>query len=183
MSKIKDFKENFRRHAILRAVIFIFIGAAIFINPNDFLHFIGYLIAGYLTLLGVIKIYQSYKFKQQTGTYNIGLANGIILIVLAAIFLYFAPTLFSILPFLLGLAVIINGLMQLIVALNIKSTGWTTFCILLMVGGAILVFNPFQSTLILFQAFGIILTCIGISEIVGHFQNREKVKIINRQKS
>ncbi|WP_368654221.1 DUF308 domain-containing protein [Ornithinibacillus sp. 4-3] len=173
MIKIREFKENFQRHAILRAVIFIFIGVAIFINPNGFLHFIGYLIAGYLTLLGVIKIYQSYKFKQQTGTYDIALAIGIILIILAAIFIYFAPTIFSILPFVLGLAIIINGLMHLIVALNLKSTGWTIFCILLMAGGAVLVFNPFQSTLVLFQAFGVILTCIGISEIVGHFQNRE----------
>ncbi|GAB2572380.1 HdeD family acid-resistance protein [Gracilibacillus alcaliphilus] len=168
---LKNFKENFQRHAILRAVIFILIGAAIFINPEGFLRFIGYLIAGYLTLLGVIKIYQNHKLKQQTGSYGMGLAGGIILIILAGVFLYFAPTLFSILPFLLGLAIVINGLMHLIVALNIKSTGWTIFCILLVIGGAVLVFNPFQSTLILFQTFGVILACIGISEIVGHFQN------------
>ncbi|WP_066189992.1 HdeD family acid-resistance protein [Gracilibacillus timonensis] len=169
----KNFKENFRRHALLRAVIFILIGAAIIINPEGFLRFIGYIIAGYLALLGIIKIYQDHKIKQQIGTYGMGLAGGIILILLAAVFLYFAPNIFSILPFLLGLAIIINGLMQLIVALNMKSTGWIIFCILLIIGGAVLVFDPFKSTLVLFQTFGVILACIGISEVVGHFQNRQ----------
>ncbi|MCJ7842962.1 DUF308 domain-containing protein [Lederbergia sp. NSJ-179] len=169
----RNFPKNFQRHAILRAVIFIVIGAAIFISPNGFLRLIGYVIAGYLILLGILKIYQNYKFKQQTGSYGIGLAGGMILIIIAVIFLYFAPALFSILPFLLGLMIIINGLMHLILALNLKSIGWTIFCILLVIGGAVLVFNPFKTTLILFQTFGIILICIGISEIIGYFQNRK----------
>ncbi len=169
---MKNFMTTFQHRAILRAVVLIVIGIAIFIWPNGFLHFIGYLIAAYLILTGILKLYDNHKFKKQTGSHGFGLAGGIILILLAIIFLYFAPMLFSILPFLLGLIIIANGLIHLVLALNLGSIGWAILCILLLISGGILVFNPFTSTLILFQAFGIILIFIGISDIIGYAQRK-----------
>ena len=66
----QTFRENFRRHTLLRDAVFIVIGSAIVFNPGAFFQFVGYLIAGYLMLLGLINIYDDYKIKKQTGRWS-----------------------------------------------------------------------------------------------------------------
>ena len=61
----QTFRENFRRHTLLRDAVFIVIGSAIVFNPGAFFQFAGYLIAGYLMLLGLINIYDDYKIKNK----------------------------------------------------------------------------------------------------------------------
>ena len=41
----QTFRENFRRHTLLRDAVFIVIGSAIVFNPGAFFQFAGYLIA------------------------------------------------------------------------------------------------------------------------------------------
>lgn len=104
----QTFRENFRRHTLLRDAVFIVIGSAIVFNPGAFFQFVGYLIAGYLMLLGLINIYDDYKIKKQTGSWGLGFVTGLIFVVLAVAFLFFAPVIVSILPFLLGISIVIK---------------------------------------------------------------------------
>ena len=159
----QTFRENFRRHTLLRDAVFIVIGSAIVFNPGAFFQFVGYLIAGYLMLLGLINIYDDYKIKKQTGSWGLGFVTGLIFVVLAVAFLFFAPVIVSILPFLLGISIVINGLVQ---------TGALIYSILVLIAGAVLVFNPFKSLLVLMQVFGFILIFMGVIEIIGHFRNK-----------
>lgn len=168
----QTFRENFRRHTLLRDAVFIVIGSAIVFNPGAFFQFVGYLIAGYLMLLGLINIYDDYKIKKQTGSWGLGLVTGLIFVVLAVAFLFFAPVIVSILPFLLGISIVINGLVQLTFALNTRQTGALIYSILVLIAGAVLVFNPFKSLLVLMQVFGFILIFMGVIEIIGHFRNK-----------
>ena len=78
----------------------------------------------------------------------------------------------SILPFLLGISIVINGLVQLTFALNTRQTGALIYSILVLIAGAVLVFNPFKSLLVLMQVFGFILIFMGVIEIIGHFRNK-----------
>lgn len=84
--------------------------------------------------------------------------------------LFFAPAIASILPILLGLAIICNGIFQLIMGLNMKSTPWLIYSVLLLIGGIVLLFNPFASLLVLFQIFGVILIVMGVSEAISFFK-------------
>ncbi len=84
----QTFRENFRRHTLLRDAVFIVIGSAIVFNPGAFFQFVGYLIAGYLMLLGLINIYDDYKIKKQTGSWGLGFVTGLIFVVLAVAFLF-----------------------------------------------------------------------------------------------
>ena len=167
------FRENFQRHTLLRAAVFIVLGSGIVFNPSAFFQFVGYLIAGYLTLLGLINIYDDYKIKKQVGSFGLGLFSGIILIILALAFLFFAPVIVSSLPFLLGFAIAINGIFQLIMALNGKQLGWIIYSILVLIAGLVLVFNPFKSFIVLLQVFGLILIFMGISEVIAYFQMKK----------
>ena len=82
----------------------------------------------------------------------------------------FAAAIVSLLPVILGLVIILKSLFQLFVGLNTRSKGWSAYSILLLIGGLILLFNPFKSVMILFQLFGGLLIFMGISEIISYFK-------------
>nr|WP_239590591.1 DUF308 domain-containing protein [Enterococcus durans] len=137
------------------------------------LHFIGYLITAYLHYW-VDKYLEAHKIKNKQ-VMGIWLGKCIVFLIIALIVL--------VLPLLLyrsynhsGLVIIANGLFNCS-WLNTKSKGWSLYSVLLLIGGLILLFNPFKSLMFLFQIFGAILIFMGISEIVSF---SEYVKCIRR---
>lgn len=143
------------------------------LNPSAVFHFIGYLITAYLVLLGVLNLFEAYRFKRKTGSWSIGLFSGLFFLICALIVYAFAPAIVSILPILLGLAVIINSLFQLFFSMNTKAKSWSVYSILLLIGGFVLLFNPFKSLMVLFQIFGFILIFMGIQEIINFIRVRK----------
>lgn len=81
----------------------------------------------------------------------------------------------SVLPILLGLSIISNGAFQLVLGLNTKSVAWIIYSVILVIGGALLLFNPFASLLILLQVFGYTLIAMGILEVIGYFMFRSQL--------
>ncbi|EMF0081045.1 DUF308 domain-containing protein [Enterococcus hirae] len=163
-------RTNFQRYALLRSAIYIIAGLAIIINPTAVFHFIGYLITAYFVLLGVLNLLEANKNRKQTGAWGFGLISGIVFFILALIVWVFAAAIVSILPVILGLVIILKSLFQLFVGLNTRSKGWSAYGILLLIGGLILLFNPFKSVMVLFQLFGGLLIFMGISEIISYFK-------------
>lgn len=163
-------RTNFQRYALLRSVIYIIAGLAIIINPTAVFHFIGYLITAYFVLLGILNLLEANKNRKQTGSWGFGLISGIVFFILALIVWVFAAAIVSILPVILGIVIILKSLFQLFVGLNTRSKGWSAYSILLLIGGLILLFNPFKSVMVLFQLFGGLLIFMGISEIISYFK-------------
>ena len=58
-------KQNIQKYALLRAAVYIISGIAIALNPSAVFHFIGYLITAYLVLLGVLNLFEAYRFKRK----------------------------------------------------------------------------------------------------------------------
>ncbi|MEO2652521.1 DUF308 domain-containing protein, partial [Enterococcus mundtii] len=100
------------------------------------------------------------------------LFSAIAFLIFGLIVFLFASAIVSILPILLGLMILANGAFQLFISLNTKSKGWSLYSVILLIGGLILLFNPFQSLMVLFQIFGGILIFMGISEIINYFKVR-----------
>ena len=167
---LKMIRTNFQRYALLRSAIYIIAGLAIVINPTAVFHFIGYLITAYFVLLGILNLLEANKNRKQTGAWGFGLISGIVFFILALIVWVFAAAIVSILPVILGLVIILKSLFQLFVGLNTRSKGWSAYGILLLIGGLILLFNPFKSVIVLFQLFGGLLIFMGISEIISYFK-------------
>ena len=163
-------RTTFQRYALLRSAIYIIAGLAIVINPTAVFHFIGYLITAYFVLLGILNLLEANKNRKQTGAWGFGLISGIGFFILALIVWVFAAAIVSLLPVILGLVIILKSLIQLFVGLNTRSKGWSAYSILLLIGGLILLFNPFKSVMILFQLFGGLLIFMGISEIITYFK-------------
>lgn len=167
-------RQNFQRYALLRAIIYILAGIVIVINPRAVFYFIGYLITAYFVLLGILNLLEANKYRRQTGTWGFSLVSALFYLIAAIIVFVFASAIVSILPIILGLAIIIKSVFQLFIGLNTKAKSWSIYSVLLLIGGLILLLNPFKSVMVLFQLFGVIMIFMGISEIISYFRVRNK---------
>ncbi|MBP1046516.1 DUF308 domain-containing protein [Enterococcus sp. BWM-S5] len=171
--------HSIKKYALLRGIIYILLGLAVVINPSAVFKVAVYAVSGYLAFMGILDLLDGIKEKRTSGVYNSSFVLGIFLLIVAAIVLIFAKGIVSILPIFLGLLIAVFGLSRIVQSFNLKqyvNVNWTLFFIygvILLIGGLLLVFNPFRSVLFLFQLFGGILIFMGISEFLTFLQLRK----------
>ena len=172
---MEAFFNQFQKYAILRGIAYTLVGIFALINPSIFFKAIIYFIAGYFVLMGIINCLAARKLHKETGSYGFSMASGLFFFLLALIVLFFSKAILSIIPFFLGLLVVVNGLSQLLQALNTpKRKGlWLIFSCIMLIAGLVLMFNPFKTLLVVCQVFGVLLIFNGLSELVNYFQLRK----------
>lgn len=171
------FIENFRRYALIRAVLYIVFGALALLNPGSLFRWLVIIISAYIAFLGILDLIAAFRLKKHTQTLGPEFTKGWLLILLAAIIFFFAKGIMGLLPFFLGLTIVVNGIYQLVNAINgrqigISGMGWILYSIFIMIVGIVLLFNPFGSLLVLFQIFGAVLIVMGIVQIINYIQLR-----------
>lgn len=171
-----NFFKTFRENFLLSGIAYGILGILILIKPEPFFNMIVYIFAAFFAIMGAINLFNHYRAQKQ-GYSGSQLTTGILLLVAALLILIFAKGLVSIIPVFLGLFILISGITQLVQELQLKKdgvarTGWFIFSILLMIVGALLLFNPFRSVLLVFQIFGGVLVVLGVSRLVDFFRLR-----------
>ncbi|WP_214828935.1 HdeD family acid-resistance protein [Exiguobacterium algae] len=173
---MEAFIGRLERSTLLQAGVYLLLGVLILLYPRFFFDVMVYLIAGYLALMGLWMIFQG--LRQRQNGMPPGFFMGIIYVILALVVFFFAETLASLLPILIGALFLFGGVIRLIQAFGYRtsmSSRWMWFLIgsLLWIGvGLLMLLNPFDSLLILFQLFGGILIAIGILELILYFTIR-----------
>lgn len=168
-----------KKYAVLRGIIYILFGCFIVANPRTIFQLAVYLISAYIAIMGVFNAFEGWKVKKQTNAYGLSFLGGAIQIIFAGFILVFAKGIVSILPIFLGFIILIVGMSYAMQALNLRNyvnVKWVPMMVysaLLIVGGFVILFNPFKSTLVLFQMFGAILIFMGIGAIASYFQLRK----------
>lgn len=173
---MKKLMEQLRRFTLIKTLIYIALGLFILINPALVFTSIIYIIAGYLTIIGIINLVQGIQQRQGGTVVNPVFIIGVMYLLGALITLLFAKTIVSFLPVLLGIVVVLNGLLQWgsvngpVKEVNPRFTlGSRIYSIILILAGLLIIFNPFTSLLVLFRVFGGVLVMMGVAEIVGYF--------------
>lgn len=170
------FIQRLERSTLLQAVVYLLLGILIVLYPRFFFDVLVYLIAGYLGIVGLWTLVQG--LRQRQGGLPPAFFVGIIYVILALVVFFFAETLASLLPILIGVLFLFGGIIRLIQALGFRKTmagRWLWFLIgsLLWIGvGLLMLINPFSSLLVLFQLFGGILIAVGVIELVLYFMIR-----------
>ncbi|KAF1296579.1 hypothetical protein BAU15_14650 [Enterococcus sp. JM4C] len=175
---MEAFFQQFQKYAILRGIAYVLVGVFAFSNPGFFFKAIIYFIAGYFLLMGIINCLAALRLHKETGSYGFSMATSLFFILLALIVLFFSKAILSVIPFFLGLLIVVNGASQLLQALNAtKAKGaWLFFSGLMIIAGLILMFNPFKTLLVVCQVFGILLIFNGLSELINYFQLKKLYK-------
>lgn len=169
------------RYALLRAAVYILFGLLLIFAPNAVTHIIVYIIAAYLAVMGILSIIGALRSGGDSPFTQYDFILGVLMVILSLIAFIFSQQLISLLPIFFGVLIVLGGASYLLQAISLKGSNagpvavlWV-LAIVFIAAGILIIFNPFQTILLLFQAFGIALALYGIGEIVTYLLFRHEI--------
>ncbi len=171
MDKLKFRFERFNKNNVLLSILMVVLGLVLFIWPGQTLAVAGRILGIALLVGAAVSGYTWYKDRNKPGSNYTTLAIGILCLAAGLIVLIAPKGVVALLPRLIGVFIVVNGVINLAQALELRNVGqgsWTStlvMAILTILAGAFLVF--FASTVVdaVVMVIGGVLVYNGVSNI------------------
>lgn len=161
--------------SLISSIFLLLLGLLLFFKSGATLIGISYLVGGVLIALGVIAIINFLRNRSKDIFVELNIVYGIVSIV-AGIFLVTVPEFIgSIIPIVVGIAVIISSSFKIQQALVLKNLGSKYFApsiimaIMCLICGVVILFNPFTSAVVVTQIIGLFMIIYAVLDIINSF--------------
>ena len=177
INQVKAIKQTY----IGVSLVSILLGIFLVVKPETSSNIFTYIIGACFVFYGVVHM-ATYILVKNDSFYQYDLAKGIITTTIGVIFILKPTIIASILPMILGIAILVNGIFGLQSSINIlrnTSTTWVRVlipAIITIALGLLIVLNPFESVKTLLIIIGCCLIWNGISNFWTHLCVSKKVK-------
>lgn len=167
LEKIKEI----RRNMILLSIFYLVLGFILVAYPDTSGAIICNVLASFILLYGIIHIVIHFVFREPF-VFKLDLIQGILGIGLGIYIFMFPEFIMTILPIVLGIIVILDSLMKIQSAYDLKSIGFIKWKYLLLgscialICGILMIFYPFASLLKIIQFVGLVLIFNGIYDLI-----------------
>lgn len=178
MKQVKDLKWD----ALLLAVLYILLGIVVLVFPETTARTLGYLIGVVLILAGAVSMICYLLRDAHLNYYRNDFLSGLIGIALGCLVFYKVELIISLIPFILGLMVLISGCSKLQDVIDMKRMEYGNWIVMLILAavnvviGVILICNPFKAATLLFRLLGLGLIFSGITDCAKTFYFAGKMK-------
>ena len=142
--------KPFRKAMLITSVVYLVIGLILIIWPDAARQIIIYAIGAAALLYGGYRIVDFFVRKEHlSGTVQLGVALGIACILTGLFLIFKVDLVVALLAAIIGVAVIIDSVLRLQIALNLRHAGGQYWAVLLVTAlvtlglGILLLFNPF----------------------------------------
>ena len=166
MKMLKELKWE----AILTGILYILLGIVALVIPETMQKTLGYLIGIVLIIAGLVSMVCYLLRDARENYYHNEFVFGLVGIVLGAAVLYKVEVIISLIPFILGVLVLISGCSKLQDAIDLKRLSYGSWIGMLIVAviniilGIVLICNPFKAAVLLFRVLGVGLILSGASD-------------------
>ncbi len=172
---MNTFFKTIQVNQLFLGLAYIILGLPLIIAPKNSLQLVITILSLVLLFFGAKNCYHAYRFKQRMGYYDSRMSSGVGLLIAALVVFFLSKLLLSFLPIIIGLGVLISGISQLMMNLNIQQAvghhiGSIIYSVLIIIAGLTILLNPFTGVLVVIQFGGAILIVMGISAIINHFR-------------
>lgn len=163
--------------SLITSIIMIVMGIFLLMKPDFVLTTLSTIIGLIILIPGIISLVDYFKTK-----YMPNLVVGVIAGILGLIFIFNPKFISSILPFVLGIYFIINGLSRLQYAIEMKKNKVPEYApslissILILACGILLIINPFSGAMAMTQVIGIFMIIYAGLDIYNAVTTKQKVK-------
>lgn len=167
--------------SILTSAVILVIGIFLFIQPDTVIRMISVVLGLLFLVPGITSMVDYFKEKN-----NSSLIVGIITILISLILIINTKFVASILPFILGIYFVVNGINRLMYAVELKKQGFTDFSIslvlalLIIFSGIIFIINPFEGALAITKIIGIFMIIYALLDIINTVIVKKGVKEIEK---
>ncbi len=167
MEDIRKGMNKIFNASIATSIVILVLGIFLFIQPDTIIHMISIILGGIILVPGVISLMDYFKNKYQPS-----LISGIITVIIGLILIVNTKLVASILPFILGIYFVINGINRLQYALQLKKQkiNYVTSCIvsiLIIVCGVLFIINPFGGALVITKVMGIFMITYALLDLTN----------------
>lgn len=179
MEDIKKGINKIFNASIVTSVIILVLGIFLFIQPDTIIRIVSIILGGIILVPGITSLIDYFKNKYQPS-----LITGIVTIIIGLILIINMELVASILPFILGIYFIINGINRLQYALEIRRQGmnFTTsliFSILIIICGILFIINPFGGALAITKVMGIFMIIYALLDLTNSILLKKEMCGVN----
>ena len=160
--------KPFQKTMLITSVVYLAIGLILIVWPDAARQIIIYAIGAAALLYGGYRIVDFFVRKEHlSGTVQLGVALGIACILTGLFLIFKVDLVVALLAAIIGVAVIIDSVLRLQIALNLRQTGGQYWAVLLITSlvtlglGILLLFNPFTVVKVATIIGGVILLLDG----------------------
>lgn len=178
---MKIFREM-KWDALLTAVLYILLGIVSLVIPETMERALGYLIGGTLIVGGAVSMICYLLRDAHQNYYHNDFLHGLIGIAAGILVLNKVNLLIALIPFLLGIMILISGCSKLQDVIDMKRMGYGNWILMLVFAvinvcfGILLMCNPFESAILLFRLLGAGLIFSGVTDCVTTVYFAEKIR-------
>ena len=161
----------FVKSTIITSLFLLALGILLIVKSDATILMVSYVIGAVLIALGVLAIINFLKSKSEL--YHLDIVYGIVTIILGVLVIENPKIIGSIIPFVVGIGILINSGTKLKYALDLKENNESVWKYTLIVAiisallGVLLIFNPFKASSLLVQVIGIVICVYALLDIVS----------------
>lgn len=165
---LKEMKWNM----LFSSALYVILGLMLLLFPAATNRMLCYTIAGIAIVIGLVNLVIYFMRSITRNYYRNDFVAGLMLIVLGIFMIYKVDLVIALVPFIIGLCIIVSGLFKLQGALDVQRMGGNAVLILgiaviNVVVGILMVINPFQSALLLNRLLGVSLLFSGLTDLAS----------------
>lgn len=168
---MKQFFRDIRNSFFLSAAVSIFLGIVLLVYPVKTTLMICYVTGALLLICGIIDLIRYFTAKPQPFMRQYDLFVGIVLIIVGGFVIAMRQAIVAVIPIILGIIILLNGLFSLQKSWNLKRQGFDRWWIELLLSlltsllGLVICLNPFDAIATTNIFIGICLIYNGITDV------------------
>lgn len=179
---MKKLLQQIKWDAILLSVLYVVLGIVCIVIPDTMVKTLGYLIGVLLIIAGAVSMICYLLRDAHQNYYRNDFVYGLVSIAIGIVVLYRIDRLVELVPMILGILVVGSGCRKLQDVIDMKRMEYGNWVLMLIVAavnvlfGAVLIFNPFETLVLLFQLVGAGLIFSGVTDcfVILYFAGKIK---------
>lgn len=178
---MNEMSKHVKNRFSLYSVILALVGLVLLIFPGTTMQIVSYCFGGGLMLCGAFMAIRYFADKSVDFVYRSDLATGLIMLVIGLFVILKWKTISSVIPFVLALMIVCDGVIELENAVSMKRmnvgnwAGVLVTSLITVAVGIVVLCNPFDSAQVLLRFIGACLLCDAVARAVVLYR-MEKLK-------
>lgn len=186
MEIIKSKIKNMYKTSMIFSIILFIVGLFLLVKPETTLHAISYIVGIILILWGIVPIISYFTNKESQSYLEFSFIIGVFSLIFGVIIIINPDIIGSIIPLLLGIWMVINGItkLQCVLSLrknNVDTTTSMVISLVILICGIILIFNPFKGAVVLTKIIGIFIIIYSVLDIIECHTLKKTVKTVEKE--
>ena len=183
---MKNIMTRFFKTSLFSSIGLAILGLLLIFQSELTIVSLSYIIGAVLIGLGAIGILNYIRNKEQSNKKEMDLVYGTVCIVLGLVVIGNPQGIASLIPFVIGLVIIISSATKLQYSMELKKQEnklWKSTLILsliTMLCGVLLIFNPFQGAIFITKVIGILILIYALLDIVSTISIKSTVSKLHK---